>query len=163
MASLEQTDQKVVFGLDIGTRSVVGTVGYMNDGQFNVIAQAVEKHQTRAMLDGQIHDIGKVGATIRVVKEKLEQQTDIHLTDVCIAAAGRVLRTVRTNYEYEYPESHDITDEDIYNLDSAAVQQAYSEFLQKNTSDLKFYLVGYSVMHYYLDGYQIANLEGHNA
>ena len=163
MASLEQTDQKVVFGLDIGTRSVVGTVGYMNDGQFNVIAQAVEKHQTRAMLDGQIHDIGKVGATIRIVKEKLEQQTDIHLTDVCIAAAGRVLRTVRTTYEYEYPESHDITDEDIYNLDSAAVQQAYSEFLQKNTSDLKFYLVGYSVMHYYLDGYQIANLEGHNA
>ena len=163
MASLEQTDQKVVFGLDIGTRSVVGTVGYMNDGQFNVIAQAVEKHQTRAMLDGQIHDIGKVGATIRVVKEKLEQQTDIHLPDVCIAAAGRVLRTVRTTYEYEYPESHDITDEDIYNLDSAAVQQAYSEFLQKNTSDLKFYLVGYSVMHYYLDGYQIANLEGHNA
>ena len=163
MASLEQTDQKVVFGLDIGTRSVVGTVGYMNDGQFNVIAQAVEKHQTRAMLDGQIHDIGKVGATIRIVKEKLKQQTDIHLTDVCIAAAGRVLRTVRTTYEYEYPESHDITDEDIYNLDSAAVQQAYSEFLQKNTSDLKFYLVGYSVMHYYLDGYQIANLEGHNA
>ena len=161
--SLEQADQKVVFGLDIGTRSVVGTVGYMNNGQFNVIAQTVEKHQTRAMLDGQIHDIGKVGATIRIVKEKLEQQTDIHLTDVCIAAAGRVLRTVRTTYEYEYPESHDITDEDIYNLDSAAVQQAYSEFLQKNTSDLKFYLVGYSVMHYYLDGYQIANLEGHNA
>ncbi len=163
MASLEQADQKVVFGLDIGTRSVVGTVGYMNDGQFNVIAQSVVKHQTRAMLDGQIHDIGKVGATIRQVKESLEQQTDIHLTDVCIAAAGRVLKTVRTTYEYEYPDSHDITDEDIYNLDSAAVEQAYSEFLKKNTSDLKFYLVGYSVMHYYLDGYQIANLEGHNA
>lgn len=163
MASLEQSDQKVVFGLDIGTRSVVGTVGYMNEGQFNVIAQSVEKHQTRAMLDGQIHDIGKVGATIKVVKDKLEQQTDIHLTDVCIAAAGRVLRTVRTTYEYEYPESHEITDEDIYNLDSAAVEQAYSEFLKSNTSNLKFYLVGYSVMHYYLDGYQIANLEGHNA
>ncbi|SFU47286.1 cell division protein FtsA [Butyrivibrio sp. INlla21] len=163
MASLEQSDQKVVFGLDIGTRSVVGTVGYMNEGQFNVIAQSIEKHQTRAMLDGQIHDIGKVGATIKVVKENLEQQTDIHLTDVCIAAAGRVLRTVRTTYEYEYPESHDITDEDIYNLNSAAVEQAYSEFLKNNTSDLKFYLVGYSVMHYYLDGYQIANLEGHNA
>lgn len=163
MASLEQSDQKVVFGLDIGTRSVVGTVGYMNDGQFNVIAQSVEKHQTRAMLDGQIHDIGKVGATIKVVKDNLEQQTDIHLTDVCIAAAGRVLRTVRTTYEYEYPESHEITDEDIYNLDSAAVEQAYSEFLKSNTSSLKFYLVGYSVMHYYLDGYQIANLEGHNA
>lgn len=163
MASLEQADQKVVFGLDIGTRSVVGTVGYMNDGQFNVIAQCVEKHETRAMLDGQIHDIGKVGSTIKVVKEKLEQQTDIHLTDVCIAAAGRVLKTVRTTYDHEYVDAHDITEEDIYNLDSAAVEQAYSEFIKNNTSDLKFYLVGYSVMHYYLDGYQIANLEGHNA
>ncbi len=163
MASLEQADQKIVFGLDIGTRSVVGTVGYMNDNQFNVIAQAVEKHQTRAMLDGQIHDIGKVGATVRTVKEKLEQMTDIHLTDVCIAAAGRVLRTVRINYDYEYPDGHTITDEDIYNLDSSAVEKAYAEFLEKNTSNLKFYLVGYSVMHYYLDGYQIANLEGHKA
>ena len=52
MASLEQQDQKVVYGLDIGTRSVVGTVGYMNDGKFNVIAQAVEKHETRAMQKG---------------------------------------------------------------------------------------------------------------
>jgi cell division protein FtsA len=163
MASLEQVDQKVVFGLDIGTRSVVGTVGYRNEGKFNVIAQAVEKHETRAMLDGQIHDIGKVGATIRKVTDRLEQQTDIHLTHVCIAAAGRVLRTVRTNYEYEFPDGHTITDEDIYNLDSGAVEQAYREFIEKNTSELKFYLVGYSVMHYYLDGYQIANLEGHNA
>ena len=163
MASLEQAQQKVVFGLDIGTRSVVGTVGYMNDGQFNVIAQSIEKHQTRAMLDGQIHDIGKVAATIRLVKENLEQQTDIHLTDVCIAAAGRVLKTVRVNYDYEYPDGHTITDEDIYNLDSSAVEKAYAEFIEQNTSGLKFYLVGYSVMHYYLDGYQIANLEGHNA
>ncbi len=163
MATLEQQDQKVVYGLDIGTRSVVGTVGYMKEGMFNVIAQAVEKHETRAMLDGQIHDIGKVGATIRKITDKLEHQTDIHLTDVCIAAAGRVLRTVRTTYEYEYPDGHEITDEDIYNLDSGAVEQAYQEFIAKNTSDIKFYLVGYSVMHYYLEGYQIANLEGHNA
>ncbi|SFC36556.1 cell division protein FtsA [Butyrivibrio sp. YAB3001] len=163
MPSLEQADQKVVFGLDIGTRSVVGTVGYMKDNQFNVIAQAVEMHQTRAMLDGQIHDIGKVGMTIRLVKEELEQQTDMHLTDVCIAAAGRVLKTVRIIYDYEYPEGHTITDEDIYNLDSSAVEKAYAQFIENNDSGLKFYLVGYSVMHYYLDGYQIANLEGHNA
>ena len=163
MASLEQTDQKVVFGLDIGTRSVVGTVGYLENNQFNVIAQCVEMHQTRAMLDGQIHDIGKVGMTIRMVKENLEQQTDIHLTDVCIAAAGRVLRTVRITYDHEYPDGHDITDEDIYNLDSAAVGKAYEKFLEENNSGLKFYLVGYSVMHYYLDGYQISNLEGHSA
>ena len=163
MASLEQSKEGVVFGLDIGTRSVVGTVGFMKDGRFHVIAQKVQKHETRAMLDGQIHDIGKVGMTIRNVKDMLEQETDIHLTDVCIAAAGRVLHTVQTTYDEEYPEGHEVTDEDIYNLDSRAVQKAYAEFLEQNTSDMKFYLVGYSTMHYYLNGYQIANLEGHKA
>ena len=163
MASLEQIKEGVVFGLDIGTRSVVGTVGYMKSGKFHVIAQKVQKHETRAMLDGQIHDIGKVGMTIRNVTEMLERDTDIHLTDVCIAAAGRVLHTVQTTYEEEYPEGHEVTDEDIYNLDSKAVQKAYAQFLESNTSDMKFYLVGYSTMHYYLNGYQIANLEGHKA
>ena len=163
MASLEQSKEGVVFGLDIGTRSVVGTVGYMKAGKFHVIAQKVQKHETRAMLDGQIHDIGKVGMTIRNVTEMLERDTDIHLTDVCIAAAGRVLHTVQTTYEEEYPEGHEVTDEDIYNLDSKAVQKAYAQFLESNTSDMKFYLVGYSTMHYYLNGYQIANLEGHKA
>ena len=159
----EQSEKNVVFGLDIGTRSVVGTVGYMEDEVFHVIAQNVQKHETRAMLDGQIHDIGKVGATIRVVKENLEQQTQIHLTDVCIAAAGRVLRTVKTNYEEEFTDNREMTEEEIYNLESKAVEKAYQEFLAQNQSDVKFYLVGYSVMHYYLDDYQIANLEGHNA
>ncbi|MBQ7680407.1 MAG: rod shape-determining protein [Butyrivibrio sp.] len=163
MLSVEQSEQNVVFGLDIGTRSVVGTVGYMEDGQFNVVAQNVQKHSTRAMLDGQIHDIGKVGNTIRTVKEHLERETDIHLTDVCIAAAGRVLRTLKTTFETEFENNHEITDEDIYTLNSQAVEQAFREFIEQNTTELKFYLVGYSVMHYYLDGYQIANLEGHNA
>ncbi len=159
----EQSERNVVFGLDIGTRSVVGTVGYMQDGIFNVMAQTVEKHETRAMLDGQIHDIGKVGATIRKVKETLEGKTQIHLTDVCIAAAGRVLRTVKTNLEEEFTDNREMTQEEIYNLESKAVEKAYQEFLSQNQSDMKFYLVGYSVMHYYLDDYQIANLEGHNA
>ncbi|MCR5656020.1 MAG: rod shape-determining protein [Butyrivibrio sp.] len=159
----EQSEKNVVFGLDIGTRSVVGTVGYMENEVFHVIAQNVQKHETRAMLDGQIHDIGKVGATIKVVKENLEQQTQIHLTDVCIAAAGRVLRTVKTNYEEEFTDNREMTEEEIYNLESKAVEKAYQEFLSQNQSDVKFYLVGYSVMHYYLDDYQIANLEGHNA
>ncbi len=162
-AMAKQSEKNVVFGLDIGTRSVVGSVGYMEDGIFNVLAQTVEKHETRAMLDGQIHDIGKVGATIRVVKEKLEKMTNIQLTDVCIAAAGRVLRTVKTNYEEEYTDNREMTQEEIYNLESKAVEKAYQEFLTQNQSDMKFYLVGYSVMHYYLDDYQIANLEGHNA
>lgn len=59
-----------VFGLDIGTRNVVGTVGHRTeDGAFIVEAQYVRQHETRSMLDGQIHDIGKVARTISAVKQ----------------------------------------------------------------------------------------------
>ena len=64
-----------VFGLDIGTRNIVGTVGYLTeDDEFNVVAQCVRQHETRAMLDGQIHDIGRVARTISAVKAELEEQ-----------------------------------------------------------------------------------------
>lgn len=40
-----------VFGLDIGTRNVVGTVGHRTeDGAFIVEAQYVRQHETRSML-----------------------------------------------------------------------------------------------------------------
>ncbi|CBK75811.1 hypothetical protein CIY_33490 [Butyrivibrio fibrisolvens 16/4] len=59
----------IVFGLDIGTRNVIGTVGYLDGEEFHVIAQTLREHDTRAMLDGQIHDIGRVGATCDEVKK----------------------------------------------------------------------------------------------
>ena len=80
----------LVFGLDIGTRSIVGTVGYKSGNQFIVAAQRVKEHETRAMLDGQIHDIHKVGDTIANVKAQLEAATGRRFREVCIAAAGRV-------------------------------------------------------------------------
>ena len=59
-----------VFGLDIGTRSVVGIVGYKDKrGNFVIEAMCVKEHKTRAMLDGQIHDIESVSLTIKEVKE----------------------------------------------------------------------------------------------
>ena len=54
-----------IFGLDIGTRSIVGTVGYReSEKNFCVVGQVVRMHETRSMLDGQIHDIDKVAETI---------------------------------------------------------------------------------------------------
>ena len=85
--------QELVFGLDIGTRSIVGTVGYKNSTNGLVaVAQVAIEHETRAMIDGQIHDIGQVAATISKIKEQLEKMTGRTLQQVCIAAAGRVLR-----------------------------------------------------------------------
>ena len=54
MAALSKFPGSLVFGLDIGTRSIVGTVGYREGKQFNIVAQAVRFHDTRAMLDGQL-------------------------------------------------------------------------------------------------------------
>ena len=155
---------QLVFGLDIGTRSIVGTVGYKEDNRFVVVAQRVREHETRAMLDGQIHDIGKVSETIRQVKEELEEAIGRKLTDVCIAAAGRVLRTVNSHVEYPFGSDKEIVSEDIYALTSSAVEKAYEEFLKQQTEeDMKFYCVGYSVVRFYLNGYPMGNLEGHKA
>ena len=84
--------EELVFGLDIGTRNVVGTVGYKIGREFVVTAQHSIEHETRTMMDGQIYDIGKVGSTIRMVKEALERQTGQTLSSVCIAAAGQIGR-----------------------------------------------------------------------
>ncbi|MBR4027416.1 MAG: cell division protein FtsA, partial [Lachnospiraceae bacterium] len=114
-----------VFGLDIGTRNVVGTVGYRKEGQgFTVIAQYIKQHETRAMLDGQIHNIGRVASTIRKVKEELEDQIGEHLDEVCIAAAGRVLKTVTTYVEYQYSEESIVNGEDIHTLHLLGVEKA---------------------------------------
>ncbi len=152
-----------VFGLDIGTRNVVGTVGYQSDDGFRVVAQCVREHQTRAMLDGQIHDIGRVGDTIGEVKAELESQIEAPLSQVCIAAAGRVLRTVTTSVAYEYPEETIVTGEDLHTLDLMGIDQAQQELLAEGNNKYKFYCVGYSVMKYYLNDELFTSLEGHKA
>ncbi len=154
---------KLIFGLDIGTRSVVGTVGYRVGEKFHVVSQSIREHGTRAMLDGQIHDIFKVGATINDVKTELEQRVGRTLKDVCIAAAGRVLRTVTVRVDTDLESDREVGGEDIYALDSLGVEKAYEEFLDSNDSDMKFYCVGYSVVRYYMNGYAMGNLEGHRA
>lgn len=163
MAGVREKQGQLVFGLDIGTRSIVGTVGYLNNGRFHVLAQRFCEHDTRAMLDGQIHDIGKVGETITYVKEQLEEDLNRKLTEVCIAAAGRVLRTVTTHTEHDFGEDHNVTEEDVYSLTTMGVEQAYEEFQRNNDTDMKFYCVGHTPMRYYMNGYQIGNLEGHKA
>ena len=163
MAGLREGQGQLVFGLDIGTRSIVGTVGQLDGNKFHVVAQRSKEHETRAMLDGQIHDIIKVGETINQVKEMLEKDLDRNLTDVCIAAAGRVLRTITTFVEYQYENDKEITDEDVSALATMGVEKAYEEFQKTNDTDMKFYCVGYTPMRYYLNGYQMTNLEGHKA
>lgn len=153
----------LVFGLDIGTRSIVGTVGYKDGDCFYVVAQAVKEHETRAMIDGQIHDIAKVAGTIKEVKAILEEKTKRKLKEVCIAAAGRVLRTEYAYVEKDFEVETTITDEHIYDLDGAGVEKAYAAFNKNLGPDEKFYCVGHSVIRYYMNGNVMTNLENHKA
>ncbi len=154
---------QLVFGLDIGTRSLVGTVGYMKDEVFHVVAQTVREHETRSMLDGQIHDIERVSRSIAEVKSDLEAQINRELTEVCIAAAGRVLKTVNTKAETEFSEDTEVEGEDIYALEMAGIEKAYEDFQKTNDTDTKFYCVGYTVVRYFLNDYPIGSLERHKA
>ena len=164
-ASLKNITQPLVFGLDIGTRSIVGTVGYREStNRFVVVAQVVKEHETRAMLDGQIHDIQAVADTICEVKEQLEKMIGRTLTDVCIAAAGRVLKTVVAKAQMEFTYETVVTEEHIYSLDMLGVENAYEQLRAETAQgDMKFYCVGYSVIRYFQNEYPISNLEGHKA
>lgn len=159
----EQYPEQMVFGLDIGTRNVVGTVGYMeNENKFVVVSQSLREHKTRAMLDGQIHDINQVAQTIGEIKKDLEGKIGRKLTEVCIAAAGRVLKTITIKADYNFPVETTITQEHIRSLDLLGVEKAYDAIRSETqNSKMNFYCVGYTVVRYYMNDLPITNLEGH--
>lgn len=160
-----QYPEQMVFGLDIGTRSIVGTVGFMeNENKFVVVSQSLREHETRAMLDGQIHDINKVALTIQAIKKELEKNLNRRLTEVCIAAAGRVLKTITVDVAYEFSTETTVNMEHIRSLELLGVEKAYDTIKQEGTSSKSnFYCVGYTVIKYYLNDLAISNLEGHKA
>ena len=157
--------EQLVFGLDIGTRSIVGTVGYKQSiNDFTVVAQAVKLHDTRAMMDGQIHDINKVAETIEQVKRSLEKQTGKKLEEVCIAAAGRVLKTVTVHVDTEFAQEVTVNNEMIRALELLGVENAYQQIKNEaKDDDTNYYCVAYTVIKYYLNDFSISNLEDHKA
>lgn len=153
----------LVYGLDIGTRNIVGTVGYREGKKFVVLAIESLEHETRAMLDGQIHDISVVAESVAKITKRLEEKIGSKLTKVCIAAAGRVLKTTRVHTDFELPEEKIVDEEDIYTLNSLATEDAYKKFLEGTKEDTRFYCVGSSVVKYYLNDLAINNLLDHKA
>lgn len=149
----------IIFALDIGTRSVIGTVGIINDKKFQVIAESYREHAERAMLDGQIHDISKVSETVSIVKNELEHELGFKLNKVAIAAAGRFLRTVTGKSELSIDYEKEIDKDTIRSLELTAVKRAELE-VQEETGG-RLYCVGYSIKNYYLNGFLMNNLLSH--
>lgn len=156
MNLLSINPKDVIFALDIGTRSIIGTVGIIKDKKFHVISEKYLEHDERAMVDGQIHDINLVANTVSKVKKELEKDLNLTLQEVAIAAAGRFLRTTEVKAEIDVDEDKEIDKEIIRSLELTAVKKAEEE-TNKQTQG-KLYCVGYSVKNYYLNGYIIANL-----
>ncbi len=153
----------VIFALDIGTRTIIGVVGVQKDERFFVQAAEMIVHESRAMLDGQIHDIAKVSQGAAKVKNALEKKVGHKLTRVSIAAAGRVLKTCQIKVERNIEEGKEIDQQFVSALEMEGIQKAQSEIEKSFPSSEKdqYYCVGYSVVTYYLNNYVISTLTGH--
>ncbi len=151
--------ENLYFALDVGTRTVIGVVLEKKNNKFHILGAEVEEHNTRAMLDGQIHDIPAVTSVIKNIKNKLEKKLKTKLNSVSVAAAGRALYTQKAITAKEVSPEKAIEEEQIQSLVMAGVQEA-QRLVCENTIHNKYYCVGYSVIKYFLDSSEIKNLLG---
>lgn len=162
MAAYVEQDKELIFALDIGTRSIVGVVGRMVKERFQVLAVESAEYSRRTMMDGQIDDIAGVAALARTVTERLEHKLEVSLKRVCVAAAGRALRTQRGVFGVDLSEERTITATDISEMEAGAVSEAETALRANEETSQQFYLVGYTVSQYRLDNYPLMTLQGHS-
>lgn len=152
----------MIFGLDIGTRTVIGTLGYMKEKKWHVLYHVCMAHEERAMLDGQVHDIEKVAHIVKRVKETLEMQVGSVLTKVNIAAAGRVLNTQMAYVSKNFEEMHEILAVDLQNIQVEGIDEAKHMLeAERKINASEYFCVGHTVINYFVDDYIISNPEGH--
>ena len=157
--SYRDDGREKIFALDIGTRSVIGIVAEEDDdGKLNIIATHRMEHTSRAMLDGQIHDVPQVAEVIIRVKNFLAERVG-ELKNAAIAAAGRALYTMTAEATLEV--NGVITDEVQSSLNFAAVQLAQGQLTAEKKIDARiYYCVGFSIISYELDGVRLKSLIG---
>ncbi len=160
---LKAQEKNDIFALDIGTRSIIGIVGRVEDGKLHVMAIESKNHGQRAMLDGQIEDIDKVADVAQVVLSRLETRTKIKLSKVSVAAAGRALKSESASFTIELPSPHRIHEDLINQLEAGAVSEAEKIIIGTGqTKSEQYYMVGYTVSGYRLDGYPLQSLREHS-
>lgn len=153
-------NEELIFALDIGTRTVIGIVGYMEGENFKVVAAEIIEHKSRSIFDGQVSDIQKVAETAGEVKKRLENKIGGKLSKVAIAAAGRVLKTQSARVDRNFNSMIDIKNDVVTTMEIEAVQLAQKkldEEISANENE-EYYCVGYTVTNYYLNEYVIKSL-----
>lgn len=162
MTEYREQENDLIYALDVGTRSVVGLVGRLEGDRFKVLDMESAEHGNRAMLDGQIDNIEQVAGLVRTITSRLEGRLGVKLSRVCVAAAGRALRTLKGSFSMELPGTEPVDAEQIGRLEAGAVTNAEESVQEDDAEKRQFFLVGYAVAQYRLDNYPLNNLLHHN-
>lgn len=157
------SQDKPSLAIDIGTRKVIGLLTVETPKGLKIIAAERMEHRTRAMFDGQVHDVGEVARVVKIIKERLEARAKASLTEAAVAAAGRALRTYRSSARVELSPTEEISRSQVLALELDAVQEAQRALAEGRESAWEardYHYVGHSVVRYYLDGIPMSNLVG---
>ena len=150
----------MIFALDSGTRTVVGILAERDGDGYKLIDMETRAHESRSMTDGQIEDIDAGAAVVNSVRSELEKRQSVKLQKVCVAAAGRALRTLRHKSDFDVSGRRVISAGDISAAELEAVRSTEEQFTGENGNG-SFYCVGHSVISLELDGYKVSKPEGH--
>ena len=155
-------EKEILFSLDIGTRSIVGIVGEKIDNVIKILAVDRQEHLTRAMLDGQIHDVPQVAKTIKEIHSRLVKKTGQKLPKASVAAAGRALVTIQASASIDTEDMLSLDADIEKNLEISAVQKAQRNLAanEKAVDPTGYYCVGYSIVNFKLDGSRLTTLVG---
>ncbi|MCM8812699.1 MAG: cell division protein FtsA, partial [Candidatus Omnitrophica bacterium] len=149
-----------IFALDIGTRKVIGMVARQEGQTLRIVDAECVEHQSRTMLDGQIHNITEVAKVVAHIKHALEQRRGITLRQAGVALAGRSLKTFQKKSAKPIDLLEEISETDVRNLEMEAVGSLLRDS-DKQWGSGEYYCVGYSVVYYALDGVAMGTLVGH--
>jgi cell division protein FtsA len=152
-------DQESIFALDIGTRKIVGVVMQKKTDGYEILGSAMLEHTTRAMVDGQIHDVEAVASTIEKIKHILEERLQLELKQAAVAAAGRSLLTAVGKAARRISIMSEINQAEVSALEIEAVHFAQNHLTRAEESN-NYFCVGYSVVKYLLEGQHMASLVG---
>ncbi len=158
---MKEQDSGTIFALDIGTRSIIGMLGRVENGRFYVTNIEKEEHDRRAMLDGQIVEIEQVASVAGEVIRRLEEKSGMKLKRVCVAAAGRALRSQSAGFTLKFDELRKADADLIGQLEAGAVTEAERLIAGDSAGQGRFYMVGYTARQYVVDGYPMTNLMDH--
>ncbi|MFW5873427.1 MAG: cell division protein FtsA [Bacillota bacterium] len=156
----QQEQEDYIFALDIGTRTLIGVLMVKEGEKYEVLTSRVIYHSTRAMMDGQIHNIQEVASRCSSLITDIEEESGLKIKKVALAAAGRALETVEVTGEIDFNQKKTVKAEDINALEFSAIQQAQEEVVKRSEKNSKadYHFVGYSVREFRLDDMFLTDL-----